>query len=415
MTLPQAQLMTNEAGKINTIDINVETGAGEARRAEIQKAIEAAIGPDYHVGTLMSGSDMFAALQLGQAVIGLFGLLALFMGGFIIFNTFRTVVAERRRDIGMLRALGATRGTITGMILAEGLLQGIIGSVLGLGLGYLFGAGLLKLVSPMLGKFLNITMGSPVVSPGLIVICVLLGVSVTVLAGLIPARSASRVTPLEALRPSMAETGWLRKIGIGSIIGIAVIVISVLTLRIREQAGHRPGRLSVPGRPGDGGADPDPADHLVLRQVHRVDLCPPRDRRAGAGKSGPPAGAHGGDRFRHDARAGGDRRRRRDGRESLGGDVRRDAQEPGERLPLHPAVHFRLEYQCGRGTGFGGSAARRGGSRRHQHLPVCQYQNQRDRGLASGDRPGGLPESQRIVFHPGQRIRLPGTGRRPRP
>ncbi len=186
----------------------METTAGEARRAEIQKAIEAAAGPDYHVGTLLSGSDMFAALQLGQAAMGLFGLLALFMGGFIIFNTFRTVVAERRRDIGMLRALGATRGTITGMILAEGLLQGIIGSALGLGLGYLFGAGLLKLVSPMLGKFLNITLGSPVVSPGLIVICVLLGVSVTVLAGLIPARSASRVTPLEALRPSMAETGW---------------------------------------------------------------------------------------------------------------------------------------------------------------------------------------------------------------
>ncbi len=230
VTLPQAQRMTNEGSKINTIDINVETGAGEARRAEIQKAVEAAIGPGYHVGALMSGSDLFAALQLGQAAVGLFGLLALFMGGFIIFNTFRTVVAERRRDIGMLRALGATRGTITGMILAEGLLQGIIGSALGLGFGYLFGAGLLKLMSPMIGKFLNINMSDPVVSPGLVVVCLLLGVSVSVLAGLIPARSASRVTPLEALRPSMAETGWIRKIGIGSIVGIVIIVLSVLTL-----------------------------------------------------------------------------------------------------------------------------------------------------------------------------------------
>jgi putative ABC transport system permease protein len=230
VTLPQAQLMTNEAGRINTIDINVETGAGEARRAEIQKAIEAEIGPDFHVGTLMSGTDMFAALQLGQAVMGLFGILALFMGGFIIFNTFRTVVAERRRDIGMLRALGATRGTITGMILAEGLLQGIIGSALGLIFGYLLGAGLLIMVGPILGKFLNITLGAPVVSPGLIVICVLLGVSVTVLAGLLPARSASRVTPLEALRPSMAETGMIRKIGIGSIIGIAIIILTSLAL-----------------------------------------------------------------------------------------------------------------------------------------------------------------------------------------
>jgi putative ABC transport system permease protein len=230
VTLSQAQLLTNEAGKINTIDINVETGAGEARRAEIQKAIEAAIGSNYHVGTLMSGTDMFAALQLGQAVMGLFGVLALFMGGFIIFNTFRTVVAERRRDIGMLRALGATRGTITGMILAEGLLQGIIGSTLGLGFGYLLGAGLLILVGPILGKFLNITLGAPVVSPGLVAVCILLGVGVTVLAGLLPARSASRVTPLEALRPSEPEAGMIRKIGIGSIIGIVILILTSLAL-----------------------------------------------------------------------------------------------------------------------------------------------------------------------------------------
>jgi putative ABC transport system permease protein len=230
VTLPQAQRMTNETGKINTIDVNIETGAGESRRAEIQQSIESAVGVEYHVGTLMASTDLFASLQLGQAIMGLFGLLALFMGGFIIFNTFRTIVAERRRDIGMLRALGANRGTITGMILAEGLLQGIIGSALGLLFGYLLGAGILKLAAPMLGKFLNITMGDPVVSPGLVAVCVLLGISVTVLAGLVPAQNASRVTPLEALRPAVVEAGVIRRIGVGSIVGIAVIALSGLAL-----------------------------------------------------------------------------------------------------------------------------------------------------------------------------------------
>jgi putative ABC transport system permease protein len=230
VTLPQAQRMTDEAGRINTIDVNIETGAGEARRAEIQKAVEAAIGPNFRVGSVMTGTDMFSMLQLGQAIMGLFGLLALFMGGFIIFNTFRTVVAERRRDIGMLRALGATRGTILGMILAEGLLQGIIGAALGLFFGYLLGAGLLKLVSPMMGRFLNITIGNPVVSPALIVICILLGVSVTLLAGILPARNASRVMPLEALRPSMADVGIIRGIGIGSILGIGILILAGLAL-----------------------------------------------------------------------------------------------------------------------------------------------------------------------------------------
>ncbi|MBN1439801.1 MAG: FtsX-like permease family protein [Anaerolineales bacterium] len=230
VTLAQAQRMTNEPGRINTVDINIETGAGEARRTEIQKAVEAAIGSNYHVGTLMSGTDMFAALQLGQAILGLFGLLALFMGGFIIFNTFRTIVAERRRDIGMLRALGATRGTILGMILAEGILQGVIGAGLGLVFGYLLGAGLLKLVEPFLSRFLNLNLGSPVVSPGLVVVCVLLGVTVTLLAGLIPARNASRVMPLEALRPVQAETDLIRNIGAGSVIGIVILIATSLAL-----------------------------------------------------------------------------------------------------------------------------------------------------------------------------------------
>ena len=58
---------------------------------------------------------MFATLQMAQIGLSVFGVLALFMGGFIIFNTFRTVVTERRRDIGMLRALGATRRTVIGV------------------------------------------------------------------------------------------------------------------------------------------------------------------------------------------------------------------------------------------------------------------------------------------------------------
>ena len=132
VNLPEAQLITNEPGKVNVIDINTDTMALKERRAEVQKSIETALGKDYQVGALMGGDEMFASLQLGQAPFNVFGVLALFMGGFIIFNTFRTVVAERRRDIGMFRALGANRRTIIGMILAEGFLQGAIGTGLGL-------------------------------------------------------------------------------------------------------------------------------------------------------------------------------------------------------------------------------------------------------------------------------------------
>jgi putative ABC transport system permease protein len=243
VNLPQAQKMTGETGKVNVIDVNVEAFAGKERRAEIQNEIEGALGEHYRVGILMAGDEMFASLQLGQIALSLFGVLALFMGGFIIFNTFRTVVTERRRDIGMLRALGATRRTILGIILAEGLLQGLVGSLLGLIVGYLMAVGVLKLAQVPMSAFVNIQLGSPVVSPGLIVLSVLLGVGVTVFAGLLPAFNASRVTPLEALRPSTADVDYKRNTGYGFIGGVVAIVLSVAAIFSGQAALIIPGGL----------------------------------------------------------------------------------------------------------------------------------------------------------------------------
>ena len=78
------------------------------------------------------------------------------MGGFIIFNTFRTIVAERRHDIGMLRAIGANRATIIGLVLTEGLVQGVIGTAIGIGLGYLLGVGATAGMNPIMKSLMNI-------------------------------------------------------------------------------------------------------------------------------------------------------------------------------------------------------------------------------------------------------------------
>jgi putative ABC transport system permease protein len=73
---------------------------------------------------MSSGTELFASLKTARSHSICFGFLALCMGGFIIFNTFRTIVVERRHDIGMLRAIGASRRTIIGLFLAEGFLRG---------------------------------------------------------------------------------------------------------------------------------------------------------------------------------------------------------------------------------------------------------------------------------------------------
>lgn len=227
VTLAEAQKLLDAAGRINTIEASLST-VDTARRTAITKAIESALGPDYQLGGLASGSDLLASLQTGQAVFNLFGFLALFMGGFIIFNTFRTVVVERRHDIGLLRAIGAGRGTIAGLFLIEGLLQGVVGTACGILLGYLMAAGIVGGMASIWQQYLHTRLGSPVVSPGLFAMTAGLGIGVTLVAGLMPALAASRLTPLEALRPA-AEIE-VRRAGAGTFVGVALLVLAALAL-----------------------------------------------------------------------------------------------------------------------------------------------------------------------------------------
>ncbi|MHB9092933.1 MAG: ABC transporter permease, partial [Chloroflexota bacterium] len=232
VSLLEAQKLLDLSGRINTVDANLDT-TDQAQRDAIAQEITSRLGPDYRLGGLSSGSELLASIQTGQAAFNLLGILALFMGGFIIFNTFRTVIAERRHDIGMLRAVGASRGTIVGMLLAEGLLQGCVGTALGLALGYAFGAGLLLLVGTSMEQYLHLKMGGPVIEPSLVVGCIALGVGTTMLAGLLPAFNASRVTPLEALRPA-ATAVERRRLSRGNVVGIAMLAFAVLALPTRS-------------------------------------------------------------------------------------------------------------------------------------------------------------------------------------
>src|SRR5262245_47262191 len=224
LTLNEAQKLLDLPNRINTIELNLDT-TDQAQRDAIQQSIERALGADYTLGGLSGGTEILASLQTSRIAFNLFGFLALFMGGFIIFNTFRTIVTERRHDIGMLRAIGASRGTIVGLILIEGLLQGLIGTTIGIGLGYLMGAGLITMMRSVWSQFLHMQIGAPVVAPSLIVTTLALGVGVTLVAGLLPALSASRVSPLEALRPPAPEP-QSRRFGKGPLVGVGLLALA---------------------------------------------------------------------------------------------------------------------------------------------------------------------------------------------
>ncbi|CUS04653.2 putative ABC transporter permease protein [Candidatus Promineifilum breve] len=235
VTLAQAQAMLDMPGLINTIEANFDV-VDEDERLALEQAILTELGDTFQLGGLSSNAELLANMDVAQAIFSLLGVLAVLMGGFIIFNTFRTIVAERRRDIGMLRALGAGRRTILGTFLAEGLIQGVIGTVLGILAGY--GLGLLGVAAlqPILSDMMNVDIGAPVVSPGLLIGSAVIGIGVTLLAGLLPAMSAGRVTPLEALRPSVGAVSLRRLMGVGFWAGVVMIALAVAALLTRDIA-----------------------------------------------------------------------------------------------------------------------------------------------------------------------------------
>ena len=128
VSLPAAQRLFGLGARITQIEAAFAPGAD---RAATEKAVAAALGPNFEVGGLSTESTLLASLQVATSAFTMFGIFALATAGFIIANSFRTVVAERRRDIGMLRAIGARRRTVVNLFLTESLIQGMIGTALG--------------------------------------------------------------------------------------------------------------------------------------------------------------------------------------------------------------------------------------------------------------------------------------------
>jgi len=221
--LAAVQAVFNLPGQINTIEALFEGSAdGEAAR----QAVLAALGEGYKAGGNEGGAEMLAMANMMRPALTLIGVLTLVMGGFVILNTFRTIVVERRRDIGMLRSVGASRRTVLGIVLSESLLQGVIGTAIGVAGGYLLVTGLVAAIAPVWEEMLHFPIGKPSFSFEVWALSIGLGVGVTLVSGLQPALAASRVSPLEALRPSLGEVVW-RAAGRRAIWG-GILVIAAL-------------------------------------------------------------------------------------------------------------------------------------------------------------------------------------------
>jgi putative ABC transport system permease protein len=233
LPLATAQALFNLPGQINAM--TGQFAAGQDAEA-LREAILAQLGPGYAAGAVEAGgAEWDAALAIGERAFMLFGGLALAMGGFIILNTFRTGIAERRRDIGMLRAIGASRRTVVSLVVLESLLLGAAGTALGILAGYGLVSGLVLAIGPTWARYFGAPLGAPAYSLAAWLLSAGLGLLVPLLSGLLPALAAGRLPPLEALRP--AEAVAERRHGRARRLGGAILLAGALLGLLSGEAG----------------------------------------------------------------------------------------------------------------------------------------------------------------------------------
>ncbi|NJP69021.1 ABC transporter permease [Streptomyces spiramenti] len=171
-----------------------------------------------------------------QYVLLGFAGIALLVGIFLIVNTFTMLVAQRTREIGLFRAIGASRKQVNRSVLIEALILGVVGSVLGFLLGVALAVGLMALM----GAFgLNLSTDDLTISTAVPITGIVLGITVTLVAAYFPARRAGKITPMAALSdaglPGDKRAGRIRAI-VGAVLTAVGALMLFLTTTAEETA-----------------------------------------------------------------------------------------------------------------------------------------------------------------------------------
>lgn len=205
MTVAETQRITGRVGQVDEIDAAAEEGVSPE---ELKDRVAAALqGEPVAVRTGQESADKQSSdlqEQLGflRTALLVFGGIAVFVGAFVIYNTFSITVAQRTRELALLRTLGASRTQVLGGVALEAFLIGLFASVVGMLGGLLLAPALTGLFSAL---GFDLPTGGNVVAARTIIVALLVGTIVTVLASLAPAVRATRVAPIAAMREGLSE------------------------------------------------------------------------------------------------------------------------------------------------------------------------------------------------------------------
>jgi putative ABC transport system permease protein len=226
-TTEEAQRLVGEPGKFDSIGVVADQGVSQA---EVVRSVEEQLRADGDSGlevltgkqiTEESQSDLKDQLSFITIFLLVFAIIAVVVGTFVIYNSFSIIVAQRGREMALMRAVGASRRQVRRSVFVEALAIGILGSII----GFLLGLG----VASVLVSLFDLP-GSLVVRPNAAIIALVVGVVVTLVSAMVPAWRASRVPPVAAMRDLAIETAGQSRlrfvVGLVATVGGVVLVVT---------------------------------------------------------------------------------------------------------------------------------------------------------------------------------------------
>jgi putative ABC transport system permease protein len=247
LTLPQAQFVTHKRGRFDQISVAAQDGVSAET---LKRRIERVMPPPARVETAKENADRGSEeiqdnLGFLRTILLVFGFVAVFVGAFLIFNTFSITVAQRVTEFGLLRTLGASRPQILISVLIEAIAIGLLGALIGIGGGYVMAL----LLNALLQAFgIDLPTTSLVMESRTVVVALLVGVVVTAVSSMVPALRSTRVPPIAALRAYSPPTSRRRRLvylAIALLLGLAGLVMVLAGLFGSGGAGTRAGLMGA--------------------------------------------------------------------------------------------------------------------------------------------------------------------------